>query len=80
MVRNKGHVVLAIDKKFADELENFKMQLEEQLGRGVSMPFATNLLTKVFPEKIKVSEIFINDKNRRNRTVEFKIEYLMEEL
>lgn len=78
--KRKGHVVLAIDKDFARELEMFKKQLEEKLGRNVSMPFATNLLYNIFPKDINVSNVWVNDKSRRDRTVEFQIEYLMEEI
>lgn len=71
---------MAIDKDFAKELEMFKKKLESKLGRSVSMPFATNLLCNIFPKDIKVSKVWVNDKTRRDRTVEFQIEYLMEEL
>ena len=71
---------MAIDKDFAKELEMFKKKLEDKLGRNISMPFATNLLFNIFPKDIKVSKVWINDKSRRDRTVQFQIEYLMEEL
>jgi len=78
--KRKGHIVLAIDRDFAKELEMFKKKLEAKLGRNVSMPFATNLLCNIFPKDIQVSKVWVNDKSRRNRTVEFQIEYLMEEI
>lgn len=76
--KRKGHIVMAIDKGFAKELDMFKKKLEDKLGRNVSMPFATNLLCNIFPKNIKVSKVWVNDKSRRDRKVQFQIEYLME--
>ena len=59
---------------------DFKNSIEEQLGRKVSMPVATSLLCNVFPKNIQISKVWINDKTRRNRTVQFMVEYLVEEL
>jgi len=78
--KRKGHTIVALDRDFAELLDDFKVELEKKLGRNVSMPFATNLLTNVFPKNIKVSKVWVNDKTRKNRTVQFMVEYLMEEL
>jgi len=78
--KRKGHTIVALDKDFVELLNEFKFELEKKLGRKVSMPFATNLLTNVFPKNIRVSKVWVNDKTRKNRTVQFMVEYLMEEL
>ena len=78
--KRKGHVITAVDKDFAEMLTNFKESVEEQLGRKVSMPVATSLLCNVFPKNVQISKVWVNDKTRRNRTVQFMVEYLVEEL
>ena len=78
--KRKGHVITAVDKDFAEMLTNFKESVEEQLGRKVSMPVATSLLCNVFPKNVQISKVWVNDKTRRNRTVQFMVEYLMEEI
>lgn len=78
--KRKGHVITAVDKDFAEMLTNFKESVEKQLGRKVSMPVATSLLCNVFPKNVQISKVWVNDKTRRNRTVQFMVEYLVEEI
>lgn len=78
--KRKGHVITAVDKDFAEMLVNFKKSVEKQLGRKVSMPVATSLLCNVFPKNVQISKVWVNDKTRRNRTVQFMVEYLVEEI
>ena len=78
--QRKGMKVVAIDNEFLELVDDFKKSLEKQLNRTVSYPFATSILKNVFPKNIKVKKVLVKDKSRVNRTVQFTIEYLLEEL
>jgi len=78
--KRTGFTMVAVDNDFYQIIDDFKKALEEHLGRTVSYPFVTNLLKNVIPKDIKVTKVWINDKKRRTRTVQFMVEYLMEEI
>jgi len=73
--------MIAVDEDFCKEINDLKKTIEDHLGRRVSYPFVTNLMVNVFPKNIKVKEIMVNDQSKRKaRTVQFVLEYLMEEI
>jgi len=78
--KRTGYTMVAVDNDFYQIIDEFKKALEQHLGRTVSYPFVTNLLKNVIPKDIKVTKVWINDKKRRTRTVQFMVEYLMEEI
>jgi len=78
--KRTGFTMVAVDNDFYQIIDDFKKALEQHLGRTVSYPFVTNLLKNVIPQDIKVTKVWINDKKRRTRTVQFMVEYLMEEI
>jgi len=78
--KRTGFTMVAVDNDFYQIIDDFKKILEQHLGRTVSYPFVTNLLKNVIPKDIKVTKVWINDKKRRTRTVQFMVEYLMEEI
>jgi hypothetical protein len=78
--RWKGFGTIAVDSDFLELINNFKKSLEKELNRPISYPFATSLLKNVFPKDIKLKKVLIKDKSRRNRTIQFTVEYLSEEI
>ncbi len=78
--KRKGFTHIAVDNDFYEVINQFKDAIEDHLGRNVSYPFVTNLMKNIIPTNIKVKKVWINDKKRKTRTVQFVIEYLMEEI